>query len=62
MNPSVNKIKSTDRRDFLKVSLGLALSSSGSISMMSLASAEASGVLNAYVGINTDGSITIYGR
>ena len=61
MNPSVNKIKSTDRRDFLKVSLGLALSSSGSISMMSLASAEASGVLNAYVGINTDGSITIYG-
>jgi hypothetical protein len=24
MNPSVNKIKSTDRRDFLKVSLGLA--------------------------------------
>ena len=61
MNPSVNKIKSTDRRDFLKVSLGLALSSSGSISMMSLASAEASGVLNAYVGINADGSITIYG-
>ena len=61
MNPSVNKIKSTDRRDFLKVSLGLALSSSGSISMMSLASAEASGVLNAYVGINDDGSITIYG-
>ena len=61
MNPSVNKIKSTDRRVFLKVSLGLALSSSGSISMMSLASAEASGVLNAYVGINADGSITIYG-
>ena len=61
MNPSVNKIKSTDRRDFLKVSLGLALSSSGSISMMSLASAEASGVLNAYVAINADGSITIYG-
>ena len=61
MNPSANQIKSTDRRDFLKVSLGLALSSSGSISMMSLASAEASGVLNAYVGINADGSITIYG-
>ena len=54
-------IANTDRRDFLKVSLGLALSSSGSISMMSLASAEASGTLNAYVNINVDGSVTIYG-
>ena len=61
MNQPSNPIANTDRRDFLKVSLGLALSSSGSISMMSLASAEASGTLNAYVSINADGSVTIYG-
>ena len=61
MNKPNNPIANTDRRDFLKVSLGLALSSSGSISMMSLASAEASGTLNAYVNINVDGSVTIYG-
>jgi isoquinoline 1-oxidoreductase beta subunit len=61
MNQPSNKIASADRRDFLKISLGLALSSSGSISMMSLASAEASGTLNAYVNINADGSVTIYG-
>ena len=61
MNQPSNPIANTDRRDFLKISLGLALSSSGSISMMSLASAEASGTLNAYVSINADGSVTIYG-
>lgn len=61
MNQPSNQIASADRRDFLKISLGLALSSSGSISMMSLASAEASGTLNAYVNINADGSVTIYG-
>ena len=61
MNQPSNPIANTDRRDFLKISLGLALSSSGSISMMSLASAEASGTLNAYVNINADGSVTIYG-
>ena len=61
MNQPFNPIANTDRRDFLKISLGLALSSSGSISMMSLASAEASGTLNAYVSINADGSVTIYG-
>ncbi len=61
MNKPNNPIANNDRRDFLKVSLGLALSSSGSISMMSLASAEASGTLNAYVNINVDGSVTIYG-
>ena len=61
MNQPSNPIANTDRRDFLKISLGLALCSSGSISMMSLASAEASGTLNAYVSINADGSVTIYG-
>ncbi len=61
MNQPSNSIANTDRRDFLKISLGLALSSTGSISMMSLASAEASGTLNAYVNINADGSVTIYG-
>ena len=61
MNQPSNPIANADRRDFLKVSLGLALSSTGSISMMSLASAEASGTLNAYVNINADGSVTIYG-
>ena len=61
MNQPSNPIANTDRRDFLKISLGLALSSTGSISMMSLASAEASGTLNAYVSINADGSVTIYG-
>jgi len=61
MNQPSNQIANTDRRDFLKISLGLALSSTGSISMMSLASAEASGTLNAYVNINADGSVTIYG-
>ena len=61
MNQPSNQIANTDRRDFLKISLGLALSSTGSISMMSLASAEASGTLNAYVNINVDGSVTIYG-
>ena len=61
MNQPSNPIANTDRRDFLKISLGLALCSSGSISMMSLASAEASGTLNAYVSINVDGSVTIYG-
>jgi isoquinoline 1-oxidoreductase beta subunit len=61
MNQPSNPIANTDRRDFLKVSLGLALSSTGSISIMSLASAEASGTLNAYVNINADGSVTIYG-
>ena len=60
MNQPSNPIARNDRRDFLKISLGLALST-GSISMMSLASAEASGALNAYVNINADGSITIYG-
>ena len=61
MNQPSNQIANTERRDFLKISLGLALSSTGSISMMSLASAEASGTLNAYVNINADGSVTIYG-
>ena len=61
MNQPSNQIANTERRDFLKISLGLALSSSGSISMISLASAEASGTLNAYVNINADGSVTIYG-
>ena len=61
MNQPSNQIANTERRDFLKISLGLALSSSGGISMMSLASAEASGTLNAYVNINADGSVTIYG-
>ena len=61
MNQPSKPIANADRRDFLKVSLGLALSSTGSISMMSLASAEASGTLNAYVNINADGSVTIYG-
>ena len=61
MNQPSSPIANADRRDFLKVSLGLALSSTGSISMMSLASAEASGTLNAYVNINADGSVTIYG-
>ena len=61
MNQPSNPIANADRRDFLKVSLGLALSSTGSISMMSLASAEASATLNAYVNINADGSVTIYG-
>ena len=61
MSQPSNPIANTDRRDFLKISLGLALSSTGSISMMSLASAEASGTLNAYVSINADGSVTIYG-
>ena len=61
MNQPSNQIASADRRDFLKISLGLALSSSGSISMMSLASAEASVTLNAYVHIEADGSVTIYG-
>ena len=61
MNQPSDPIANTDRRDFLKISLGLALSSTGSISMISLASAEASGTLNAYVNINTDGSVTIYG-
>ncbi len=61
MNQPSDPIANTDRRDFLKISLGLALSSTGSISMMSLASAEASGTLNAYVNINADGSVTIYG-
>jgi isoquinoline 1-oxidoreductase beta subunit len=61
MNQPSNPIARNDRRDFLKISLGLALSSTGSISMMSLASAEASGALNAYVNINVDGSVTIYG-
>ena len=37
MNQPSNQIANTDRRDFLKISLGLALSSTGSISMMSLA-------------------------
>ena len=35
MNKPQNTIASTDRRDFLKVSLGLALTSTGSVSMMS---------------------------
>ena len=61
MNQPSNQIANTERRDFLKISLGLALSSTGSISMMSLASAEASGTLNAYVNINADGSVSIYG-
>lgn len=61
MNKPQNTIASTDRRDFLKVSLGLALTSTGSVSMMSFASATASGSLNAYVHIDTDGSITIFG-
>ena len=61
MNQPSNPIANAERRDFLKISLGLALSSSGSISMMSLASAEASDTLNAYVNINADGRITIYG-
>ena len=61
MNQPFDPIANNDRRDFLKISLGLALSSTGSISMMSLASAEASGTLNAYVNINADGSVTIYG-
>ena len=61
MNKPQNTIASTDRRDFLKVSLGLALTSTGSVSMMSFASATASGSLNAYVQIDTDGSITIFG-
>ena len=56
MNQRSNHIANTERRDFLKISLGLALLSSGGISMMSLASAEASGTLNAYVNINADGS------
>ena len=53
-------LNNPDRRDFLKVSLGLALTSTGGVSVMSLAAAEASGTLNAYVQINADGSITIY--
>ena len=61
MSQPSNPIANTERRDFLKVSLGIALSSTGSISLMSLASAEASGTLNAYVNINADGSVTIYG-
>ena len=61
MSQPSNPIANTDRRDFLKISLGLALSSTGSISMMSLASAEASGTLNAYVSINAAGSVSIYG-
>jgi len=61
MNQSTSPLINAERRDFLKISLGLALSSSGSVSMMSLASAEASSTLNAYVAIDADGSVTIYG-
>ena len=61
MNHPRNLVAHSDRRDFLKISLGLALSSSGSVSMMSLASAQASGTLNAYINVNANGSITIYG-
>lgn len=61
MNQARNPVANSDRRDFLKISLGLALSSTGSVSMMSLASAKASGTLNAYINVNANGSITIYG-
>ena len=48
------------RRNFLKASLGLALTSSGSVSIMSAVAAEASGTLNAYVEIDSDGKVTIF--
>ena len=60
MSTSVDPKTNEGRRNFLKASLGLALTSSGGISIMSAVAAEASGALNAYVEIDADGKVTIF--
>lgn len=60
MSPIRNSQMNEERRNFLKVSLSLALTSSGGISIMSAVAAEASGTLNAYVEIDSNGQVTIF--
>ena len=60
MNSINQNLQNESRRNFLKLSLGVALSTTGSISLLPSASAANLTTLNAYVMVSADGKITIY--
>ena len=60
MNSINQNLQNESRRNFLKLSLGVALSTTGSISLLPSASAASLTTLNAYVMVGADGQITIY--